>query len=422
LKRWKLFSHPLRGKVLKRTVGVPGAVVLGLGSIIGTGIFVVSGIGYSMVGAGVFGAIIIAGLLAACNGFNSAQLAAAHPVSGGSYEYGYRLLHPLAGFSAGVLFLLAKSASAATACLVVADIAVAFADAEPLRRSVSVAIIVLLTVLVVSGLRRSNVLNAVVVAVSTGAVVLAALWALAIAVRGGTAEPTLPEHAFVRFEAAVFFEACALIFVGYTGYGRIATMGEEVSEPRRSIPRAMAATLLIAAGLYVLMGVYWLAGGSGERMPGARLLVEAAIPVALLGVVLNLVLGLSRMVLAMARRGDLPPYLAGLDGRGEPVRAIIAVGIAVALLTLIGDSVVAWSLSACAVLLYYGVANAAALRLPPEQRLYGKWLGWLGLGGCAFLAFWVESAVVLVVGGTLLLAAVLRRFIRGWNWFPNSGG
>ena len=90
---------------LARVVGLPGAILLGLGSIVGTGAFVSIGIAAGVAGPSVVLVIALAACLATCNGLSSAQLAASHPVSGGTYEYGYRYLTPTLGFTAGWLFL-----------------------------------------------------------------------------------------------------------------------------------------------------------------------------------------------------------------------------------------------------------------------------------------------------------------------------
>ncbi|MEM1060911.1 MAG: amino acid permease, partial [Planctomycetota bacterium] len=102
---------------LKRELGLWGAVLLGLGSILGTGAFVtVPMIGFAA-GPAALPAVLIAGLLAGCNGLSSARLAGRHPVSGGTYEYGHLTLNAMTGFAAGAMFLAAKSASCATAAL-----------------------------------------------------------------------------------------------------------------------------------------------------------------------------------------------------------------------------------------------------------------------------------------------------------------
>jgi APA family basic amino acid/polyamine antiporter len=110
-------AEPNSPNQLRREVGVVGATMMGLGSIVGTGIFVSMGIAAGSAGPAVVLAIALSALIAVCNGLSSAQLAAAHPVSGGTYEYGYRWLHPSLGFLAGWMFVCAKTASAATAAL-----------------------------------------------------------------------------------------------------------------------------------------------------------------------------------------------------------------------------------------------------------------------------------------------------------------
>ncbi len=219
--------------------------------MVGTGIFVSVGIAAGVSGPSVLLATAIAALVATCNGLNSAQLAASHPVSGGTYEYGYRYLTPWLGFTAGWMFLLAKSASAATAALGFAGY---FSNALALPSAVLVplalAAVLLLTAVAASGIQRSNPMNAAIVSVT--------LFGLATFVVSGL--PNVSADYFLPFFApssgevnafGAFLHACALMFVAYTGYGRIATLGEEVREPRRTIPRAIAATMLVTTVLYV---------------------------------------------------------------------------------------------------------------------------------------------------------------------------
>lgn len=216
--------------------------------------------------------------------------------------------------------------------------------------------------------------------------------------------------------------ATALMFVAYTGYGRIATLGEEVADPRRTIPRAIVLTLVVSALLYVAVaavavgsaGADGLAAATYGRaaplaevtgkftLPGIRLFVAFGAVTAMLGVLLNLVLGLSRVVLAMARRGDLPSQLARVDSTGtRPGPAVILTGLVVGCLTFLGSVKVAWSFSAFAVLVYYAITNLAALRLAEQDRLYPRAIAVAGLAACLSLAFFVEP-VVWAAGLTIL--------------------
>jgi len=423
---------------LKRQLGVGGAVMLGLGSILGTGVFVSIGLAAEVAGAYVLPAVALAALLAACNGLSSAQLAAAHPVSGGTYEYGYKYLHPQLGFTAGWLFMTAKSASAATAALGFAGYLLGLIDptfSRTLLVAVAVGVIVLLTALVLSGLRRSNKINIVIVSitVATLAIFIVAAGRALGPIDGEPPNPANPavsgatgssEHTWFDL-----LHGSALMFVAYTGYGRIATLGEEIRQPRKKIPAAIIITLIASALLYI--GVAWTitrtqqtadAGGrmldltpapleSIARFIGAESaaaagqgtasgangliwLVTLGALTAMLGVLLNLILGLSRVLLAMGRRADVPAFLGRLNAAGEtPGPAVVMVGILIAGLALIGDVRLTWSFSAFTVLCYYALTNAAALRLPADARLYPRPIAWAGLFGCFGLAFFVPVAI-----------------------------
>jgi APA family basic amino acid/polyamine antiporter len=404
---------------LRREVGLPGAVLLGLGSMVGTGVFVSVGIAAGVAGPAVLAATLLAAVVAILNGLSSAQLAAAHPVSGGTYEYGYRWLSPVLGFSAGWTFLLAKTASAATAALGLSGYLLDLLGVQSTawRVGAAVSMAVAVTAFVAGGIRRSNRGNAVVVGVAlSGLVLLVAASVPTLASGGLPAEPSRG--------AGSFFEASALMFVAFTGYGRIATLGEEVREPRRVIPRAIilttaAVTLLYlgvaAAGVGVLGAA---AFGEAAETTAAPLetvaraldvpflpeLVAIAAVAAMTGVLLNLVLGLSRVVLAMARRGDAPRILSRVHAASaSPVTSVWACGGAVALLALIGDVRTTWSFSAFTVLVYYALTNLAALRLPAEAAMFPRWIPMLGLAACLSLAFWVEPRILLA--GLALLGA-----------------
>ncbi|MBX3459763.1 MAG: amino acid permease [Planctomycetes bacterium] len=382
-----------------------------MGSIVGTGIFVSIGLAADAAGPAVLLAVLIAAGVATANGLNSAQLAASHPVSGGTYEYGYRYLTPALGFTAGWLFLFAKTASAATAALGFSAYLVQVLGWQGrwARTAVALLAVALLTALVLTGLRRSNWLNALLVLLACGALLLFA-GAGAARVHAGA------YGHFFRGGGPGLLEATALAFVAYTGYGRIATMGEEIREPARNIPRAMIVTLVASALLYALVA-FVLVGMGGRVVQGAPLsaasahnpavawLVAQVAMVAMLGVLLNLVLGLSRVWLAMGRRGDMPAILARVNKAGTtPKPAVVLTGVTIAALVLIGDIKLTWSFSAFTVLVYYAVTNLAALKLPADRRRFPRWLAYAGLAACLFLAFWVDwrawtAALALIFAG-----------------------
>ncbi len=411
---------------LQRELGIFGAVMMGLGSIVGTGIFVSVGISAGAAGAAVILAIAIAAGVATCNGLNSAQLAASHPVSGGTYEYGYRYLNRRLGFTAGWMFLLAKSASAATAALGFAGYLLDALNIDDTRLLVPLALaaVAAFTIIVLTGIRRSNTTNTLIVSLT--------LFTLAVFIVTGI--PSIRTENFTPFFAAPdggntlqgLLQAAALMFVAYTGYGRIATLGEEVNDPARTIPRAMIITLLVTMVLYMAVAVVGVgsvgaevlsgaaqteaapleAAASTFGLPGVPQLITIGAVTAMLGVLLNLILGLSRMLLAMGRRGDMPALFGRLNASGTtPTAAVIMMGVVIAGLVLVGNVRTTWSFSAFTVLIYYAITNLAALRLSDSERLFPKAIAWIGLAACLFLAFWVDVQIWIL--GLVLIAAGL---------------
>ncbi|MDP3400020.1 MAG: APC family permease, partial [Brevundimonas sp.] len=238
---------------MHRLLGLPGAVGLGLGSILGTGVFVSLALVAEISGALLLPAILLAALLALFNALASAELAAAHPVSGGAYEYGHVWLNPSLGFVAGWVFLLAKSASAATAALGVSAYLrhLNGGDADGLAVPLAVLTSIGVTALVISGLRRSNAVNMVIVSLTALALIALIAASLLSESQAGIGIPSADPGLDWRLLAS----ATALMFVAYTGYGRVATLAEEVRNPARVIPLAILLTLAISAALYI--GVGW---------------------------------------------------------------------------------------------------------------------------------------------------------------------
>ncbi len=417
---------------LKRELGVFGATMMGLGSIVGTGVFVSIAIATAATGASVVIAVSLAAFVAIFNGLSSAQLAANHPVSGGTYEYGYRYLNPWLGFTAGWMFLLAKSASAATAALGFSGYLLNALGSNngAIATPMAFATVVIMTGLVLGGIRRSNTVNIVVVSITIGT--------LGFFVLGGL--PTATANAATNF--GNFFsdgplgllQATALMFVAYTGYGRIATLGEEVREPRRTIPRAIITTLGFTMVLYIVVALVAIASigavafaattegaaapleivARSFAIPGSGIILAVGAVTAMLGVLLNLILALSRVLLAMGRRGDMPNATARLNDAGTtPTVAVIVMGGVIALITLVGDVKIAWGFSAVNVLLYYSLTNLSALQLTDDERLFPRWVSIAGLAACFSLAFFIRDPWIYAVSIGLLVIGL------AWKWFTN---
>src|SRR5690606_2984605 len=134
---------------------------------------------------------------------------------------------------------------------------------------------------------------------------------------------------------------------------------------------------------------------------------------AMLGVILSQLLGLSRMAFAMARRGDLPRVLAAVHPRhGVPGRAVLAVGAAAAVVAGTGTLAGVAATASFTILLYYGIANLAALRMPREAKLFGDAVPTFGLAACALLAFSLSPRIILTGLAILAVGFLLRRLAR----------
>jgi APA family basic amino acid/polyamine antiporter len=393
---------------LSRRLGLTDAVVIGLGAMIGAGIFSALAPAAAAAGSALLIGLAVAAVVAYCNATSSARLAARYPESGGTYVYGRERLGGFWGYLAGWSFVVGKTASCAAMALTVGYYL--WPDAA---RVLAVAAVVALTVLNYTGVQKSALLTRAIVAV-----VLAVLAAVVvIAVGWGDAEVG---RLAVSSDATVggVLQAAGLLFFAFAGYARIATLGEEVRDPARTIPRAIPTALGIALVIYAVVAVAVLAElGSDQLAASAAPLAEAVTAagadgfepvvrggaaVAAMGSLLALILGVSRTTLAMARDRHLPHQLAAVHPRfGSPHRAEVAVGIAVAVLAATVDLRGAIGFSSFAVLLYYAVANASAWTL--GRRLVPA----VGLAGCLLLAFSLPLTSVLAGVAVLTVGAAV---------------
>ncbi len=404
---------------LARRLGTVDAVVIGVGSMVGAGVFAVWAPAAEAAGNGLLIGLLLAGIVAYCNATSSAQLAAVYPRSGGTYVYGRERLGPWWGFAAGWSFLIGKTASCAAMALTFATYAVP--GDEWVRRVVALAAVLALAAVNYRGITRTARLTRVLVGCSL------AVLALVVAILLTDADPSRLTEGSTSVYGVL--QAAGLMFFAFAGYARIATMGEEVREPARTIPRAVTIALLVAAGIYLAVALALLmarpaalvaispdpladaveAVGHAFAVPVVR--VGAAL--ASLGALLALIAGIARTSLAMARERDLPSWLAGVHPRYQvPHHAELALAVVVGVLVLTTDLRGVIGFSSFGVLLYYAIANASAYTQPAEQRRWPRAVSVAGLLGCVTLAFSLPWASVLA--GTALLAAGLlgRKLIR----------
>ena len=396
--------------------------MIGIGSMVGGGIFAVLAPAAHAAGPGMLLAVVLAAVVAALNATACVQLAAVHPTSGGVYAYGRAEIGPWWGYLAGWSFAIGNTASCAAIALTLAT----YAAPEGWERPVAVVAVLTLGALTSVGVHRA--------ATVTRALVLLTLLALGLVTRAaGEATPAVENPADLL--QGVFgsgplgvLQAAGLFFFAFAGYARVTTLGEEVEDPARTIPRAVALSLGVVTAIYLALSFVVLRTlgpevAAASTAPLADVVAGTSVPVAVvtagavvacLGALLGLLLGVGRTIFAMAREGDLPSALARVHpAHGVPRTAQLWLTVVVAILTATLDLRGAIAFAAFGVLLYYAVANLAALRQTGAARRTPRALQVAGIVGCLVLAFtlpWqgvVGGVVVLGVG--VLVRVLVRR-------------
>jgi APA family basic amino acid/polyamine antiporter len=395
---------------LARRLGTFDAVVMGLGAMIGAGIFTALAPASAAAGRDLLLGLLLAAAVAYCNATSSAALAALYPESGGTYIYGRKRLSPFFGALAGWGFVVGKVASCAAMALTFANYA-----APEHSKALAVSAVVALAIVNYFGIAKTAFATRMIVAF-----VLACLAVVMFGTLSGGA--VVWARAMPALDAGphAILQAAGFMFFAFAGYARLATLGEEVRDPSRTIPRAIPLTLGITLVVYAVVAVGVLASVDSVvlatssaplataleqgRFASLAPLVRVGAAVASLGVLLSLLAGVSRTTLAMARNDDLPSVLASVHPRYQvPDRAEIAVAVVVAVLVLTSDVRSAIGFSAFTVLVYYAIANACALTLRAHERRWPRFYAAAGLVGCLFVA--ASLPMRTVIGGIVVLAA-----------------
>jgi basic amino acid/polyamine antiporter, APA family len=411
---------------LARRLGLTDATLIGLGSMIGAGVFAAFTPAAQAGGSGLLVGLAVAALVAFANATSSAQLAAVYPTSGGSYVYGRERLGHWWGFFAGWSFVIGKTASCAAMALTFA----AYAAPAGWERPVAVAAVVALATVNLFGITRTALLTRVIV------VIVLVVLAVVVAAGASTGLPALAvTGSLIAGGWYGILQSAGLLFFAFAGYARIATMGEEVRDPARTIPLAitlaLSATVLIYAVIgVVVLGVLGPDGVAATPTPlsatvgaagwaWATPVVRVGAAAASLGALLALIAGIGRTTLAMARERDLPGWLAAVHPRfSVPYRAEIGLALVVIALVATVDLRGAIGFSSFGVLLYYVIANASAVTQPREQRRYPRALQIFGIAGCLALVITLPP-LSIVVGVAVLVAGFAYRLLSRRAVAPN---
>lgn len=399
---------------LARRLGLSDAVVIGLGSMLGAGVFVAYAPAAAAAGSWLLLALALAALVAYANAIASARLAALHPESGGTYVYGRERLGPFWGYLAGWAFVAGKLSSCAAMAW-----AIGVYVWPDQARWVAIAAVALVAAISYRGITKSASVTRVIVAIVIVVLVVASVLLLVTAPTGAA---TTHRDAIDAGPVGVL-TAAGFLFFAFAGYARIATLGEEVVDPERTIPRAIPIALGITVVLYALVAVALLRARGAEviatdpaplaaamragGLPGAETVVRVTATLAAFGSLLGVLLGVSRTGLAMARDRNLPPALAAVHPRFHtPYLAELAAAGMVVVMLLIGQLVTAIAFSSVCVLTYYAIANASARTLP-HRSTTDRLLPVLGLVGCLVIAVFQPPAALLTAAAVLAFGAVV---------------
>jgi APA family basic amino acid/polyamine antiporter len=345
-----------------RTLGIPSAVLIGLASMIGTGVFAAWSPAYSLAGSALLFSLIIAASIATLNAISNARMAGIFPQSGGGYVYGKNCLGSPAALIAGFSFVIGKTASASAAALVIGVYL-----APDHSRIVAVFAVLIVLVLNLRGLKLSVVAMAVsvsiVVAVIVTLIVLSQLNESPREVTVLTPEPT----------TVSIFAAAGILFVAFAGYARISVIASEVKRPAFVIPWAIGISLTLVLVLYFFVAVVLLQFPQtlGSPSPLDELatifeypewLIQVAVVLAAGSALFALNIGIGRMIFATAADGPLPSSLAVVSGpRAVPMRAEILTGVVVLVLVIFGGIGLNLAVSGFFVLCYYTVVQFSSM-------------------------------------------------------------
>lgn len=390
-------------------LSLAGASLIGIASMLGAGVFVVFAPAAKLSGSYVLVAIAIAGIVAALNARSMRQLSRVFPKAGGAYAFGRKYLSDTWGFLAGVSFILGKIGSVSAISLAAAAYIYPTAKVQ-----VAIAALLVMTVINFFGINRTA-MGALVLSLPTIALLL--LVGFTGLVQPGSTIDTQPSLVGV-------ISAASLIFFAFAGYARVATLGDEVRDPSKNVPRSISIGLIVVLTLYLMVGnalslglgptlensVAPILGYTNQVMPWIPSEVVIAIAAsACLGSLLSLLAGISRTGAAMAKDGEIPRVFSKRSKSfNSPWAAEMAIAAISIVLVSSGDIVWTIGISSFLVLCYYAIANLAAYKQLTTGMLTSKILALAGLALCILLAGFVPLQSLVIGIGGLALALALR--------------
>ncbi|WP_425230449.1 amino acid permease [Sphingomonas sp.] len=443
--RRKVLTAQPAGRQLARTLSWPHLMALGVGSIVGTGILTLIGVGADRAGPAVLVSFVVAGAICACAALAYAEMATMIPASGSAYTYSYVVLGEVIAWVIGWSLILEYSLVVSTVAVgwsgyavgVLKGIGVTLPDAlthgptfaghacTGVARAAAfginlpaVVIIALVAGLLTLGTRESARVNTALVILK---IVTLALFVI-VALPHFDAANLRPFAPFGYGSAGVHCDAqsgamvksgvmaaAAIIFFAFYGFDAISTAAEETKRPERDLAIGIVGSMAACTVIYLLVaaaavGAAPFARFANSSEPLAMILrslgqkhvatvIAAAAAIALPTVILGFLYGQSRIFLVMARDGFLPPQLAVLSRRGTPARVTAVTATLVAVIAALTPLDVIASLANAGTLAAFVAVAASVLvqrrRAPDAARPFRVPLVWLiapaAIGGCLYL-------------------------------------
>ncbi len=413
---------------LKRTLGFKETLAIDIGAIIGAGIFVISGLAAGIAGPAVIIALVIGAIVSILTGLSFAQLAHSYAKEGGNYEYARRELGRYPGFIVGLTFVVSGIVGGAVMALSFGSYFASLFGAALSVPVVAALLVAILGTINYVGVKLTAEASLVLTVIKiTVLVVFIAVGAFFI--RPGNYVPFAPEG------SSSIFVAAALVFFAYTGFARSTALGDEVKDPKHTIPKATVYSILISAVLYVavvtvMVGIipYGSLAASqspletairyatGDPILGYIIAIGALF--ATINVTLSMILGVSRVTFAMSRDDNLPKAARRTNRFGTPGIAVIVITAAMALSALAINFTEIASLSNAAALLSYALANVAAIRLTLRSRStlfkskYFAAVPIMGVISAVSLIFFLTTDILYFMAAMLIIVTIYYALLR----------
>jgi basic amino acid/polyamine antiporter, APA family len=395
---------------LRKTFGLFDAFNIGIGAIIGAGIFVVTGIGASLAGPALLLSLLISAGIAAFTALSFAELSIRIPKEGGGYEFAHELISPFAGFITGWLWLISNVVVGAVVSLGFAHYFALFFQI-PVHITAVIACVMITTINYL-GAKDLEIVNNFLVVFKLFILISFIVFGIQ-AVNGENITSSFLPHGSIGV-----LQGAAFMFFAFAGFARITVIGEEVQDPKKTIPRAIILALVVSTIIYLLVsytaiglvGYQGLADSGSPLADAAQqegnammLLITLGALAATFSVLLTTLLGTSRVSFAMARNHDLPQFFAKIHPqRNVPSVAILIFGTVMTLFAAFTDLTSAVAISNFVSLFYYAIANYAALKI--QNPSYPRIVPVIGLFSCILLLFfltpaaWIIGSLSLVIG------------------------